>query len=58
MSDEKSLAAARDDYEALYEKLWDTIATVRDMYPRDSNDAPTDEIVDAVMAIISQEKGL
>jgi hypothetical protein len=30
-------------------EVWDVIATVRDRHPRDKNDAPTDNIIDALI---------
>jgi hypothetical protein len=34
------------------EALWDAISDVRDAYPRLSNDAPTDDIIDAILPLI------
>ena len=51
------------DTTALQERLWDTIAEVRDAHPRVHDDAPTDDVVAAVLPIIrraqaeSWEKG-
>lgn len=40
------------DYEALREPLWDAIVKVRDKYPRVSDDAPTDVLVDVVLEVL------
>jgi hypothetical protein len=37
----------------LYDRLLDTITTIRDNYPRLAKDAPSDEIAEAVMAVFA-----
>ena len=44
-----SLAQHRDDIE-------DIVMKVRDAYPRRPDDAPSDEIVDAVLALLTGDK--
>lgn len=39
----------------LYDKLWDAVAEIRDAYPRVYNDAPSDEVVEAVMDVLVEE---
>ena len=41
-----------DDTSALKELLWDVITDIRDAHPRSHRDAPTYEIVTAVLPII------
>lgn len=43
------------DTTAPQDRLWDAVAEVRDRYPRVSDDAPTDEVVSAVLPIIAEE---
>ena len=38
----------------LWDELWMVIATLRDEFPRDALDAPTDYLVDAVMETLSR----
>ena len=37
------------------EALWDAIAKVRDAYPRRWDDAPTDDVVDAVLDVLADD---
>ena len=39
----------------LTERLWEVVAEVRDRHPRVPNDAPTDEVVAAVLPIVEAE---
>ena len=41
----------------LEDELWEVIAELRDSYPRVKNDAPTDEIVEEIMAVL-RSRGL
>lgn len=40
------------EYDDLWEALWDAIVDVRDAYPRVYDDAPTDEVIDAVLDVL------
>ena len=40
------------DTTALQERLWEAVAEVRDQHPRVFNDAPTDDVIAAVLPII------
>ena len=42
------------DTDALQERLWEAVAEVRDQYPREPHDAPTDEVIDAIFPIIRE----
>mgnify|MGYP007092277076 CR=1 FL=1 len=43
------------DTDALTERLWEAVAEVRDQHPRVFNDAPTDDVIAAVLPIIAVE---
>lgn len=36
----------------LWDALWDAIVDVRDAYPRTYEDAPTDEVIEAVLDVL------
>lgn len=38
---------------ALYDKLWDAIAEIRDAYPRRPDDCPTDDLVAVVKEVVA-----
>lgn len=42
----------RTDDQKLAEQLWEAVAEVRDRYPRVFNDAPTDDVVAAILPIL------
>lgn len=39
----------------LEDQLWQAIADTRDAYPREAKDAPTDEVVAAVLPVVAAE---
>lgn len=39
---------------SMRERVWNAIVTVRDAYPRVPNDAPTDEVVDAILPLFEE----
>lgn len=41
-----------NDTNPLQERLWEAVAEVRDQHPRVFNDAPTDDVIDAVLPIL------
>ena len=43
------------DTASLQERLWEAVAEVRDQHPRVFNDAPTDDVIAAVLPIIAAE---
>lgn len=43
------------DTTPLWKRLWEAVAKVRDHHPRVFNDAPTDDVVAAILPIIAAE---
>ena len=43
------------DTASLQERLWEAVAEVRDQHPRVFNDAPTDDVIAAIVPIIAAE---
>lgn len=43
------------DTTPLWKRLWEAVAEVRDQHPRVFNDAPTDDVIAAVLPIIAAE---
>lgn len=39
----------------LTERLWEAVSEVRDRHPRVFNDAPTDEVVAAILPVVADE---
>lgn len=43
-----------EEYNDLWDALWGAIVDVRDTYPRTYDDAPTDEIIDAILEALPE----